>query len=355
MAVSAADTLFVNTLFSAALQKKATDIHLMAGNYPVLRLDTALYAMTDQKIMNVELLNTMLDTFLSADEKQRLTAEREVKTVYTWADRARFRVQVYYQQGYPALSFRQIPTLIPGVEELGIPEVVITQLQKQQGLILLCGPFNSGRTTTMASLLQYLNLHASKRIESFEQPIEHMLVNSKSMINQREVGKDTPSFVVGLANSLDDDVEVVAVSAMNEPGVYEQVLNLAEGGKLVIAIMNTNSAVTTLEKFLGSIPHDKLHWAKDALSHSLLAIMNQRLVTSNTGGRTLVLEVMTMTPAVASMIQENNFAQLPTVMQTSRDEGMVALDYRLQELVRMGKVSADEARKAASDPSLIRT
>lgn len=353
MPTSTAETLLVNKIFSVALEKKATDIHLVSGNYPIFRIDGTLHVMKDEKILNVETLNALVDMLLKEEDKEYLTIEREVRTVYTWANRARFRASIFYQQGFPALSFRLIPSEIPDPKKLHIPDTIVERSQRRHGLIVICGPFNSGRTTTMVSLLQHINLTASKRIVTLEQPVEYLLVNSKSMINQREVGRDTPTFIHGVKDAIDEDVDVIGVGALHETGVHERIITLVESGKLVIAVANAISTISALEKFITSIPEQKRQWAKDAMSTLLLAVMNQRLVPAIGGGHLLASGILTMTPAVTAVLQDEHFTQLTTVMQTSREEGMVTLDVRLQELVREGKVPVDAARRYANDPSII--
>ncbi len=355
MPASSVETLSLNSIFSTALEKKATDIHLIAGNYPVLRLDSKLFVLADEKVLSVDIIMSLIDAWLTPEEKERLNKEKEIRTIYTWADRARFRASIFYQQGYPAISLRAIPRDIPDPKILGIPDLLLDRITNRQGLIILCGPFNSGRTTTMASLLQYVNMSHSRRIVTLERPIEYMIINNKSIINQREVGRDTPSFIQGSKDLLDEDADIVAISEASEQGIQELVLTLAESGKLVIMIMNAASSISAIEHFIDSIPKERRQWAKDALSHVLIAIAAQRLVPGAGGGRVLAVEVLTMNAAVTSILQEDNFAQLGTVLQTSRDEGMISLDYRLVELVRTGKISAEEAKRYAVDPSSIRS
>lgn len=353
MPVSSAETLLLNKIFGIALERKASDIHLIPGNYPVLRLDQKLFVMMEENILTVDIVQGLVDSFLSETEHERLKKEREVKTIYIWANRARFRATVFYQKGYLAISLRLIPRAIPSPKDLKLPAVVLDKIVAQQGLIIICGPFNSGRTTTIASLLEYINTNFSKRILTIERPIEYLLVNSKSIVNQREVGSDTTSFIQGLTDSIDDDVDVIGVSELQEAGVYELLLTVVESGKLVLAIMNTSSAIATIERFLSNIPRDRRSWAKDVLSKQLLLVVSQRLVPANVGGYTLATEILTMTAAVSSIIREENFSQMTNVLQTSRDEGMSSLDSRLAELVRGGVIAAEEARKFAFDPNSI--
>jgi len=354
MAISSAETLSLNKIFGIALERKATDIHLMPGNYPVLRIGSQLYVMMEESILTAATVEGLIDSFLTNEEKESLKSQREVKTVYTWADRARFRASVFYQKGFLSMALRMIPKEVPKLDTLNLPANMSEQVTSKQGLIIVCGPFGSGRTTTMASLLNHINNNASKRIVTFERPVEYLLVNNKSIISQREVGKDTSSFAQGLMNVLDEDVDVVAVGEMEEPGVQELVLTTVESGKLVIALMNTNSVISTLEKFLSSIPEEKRAWAKDAFSKSLLVILSQRLVDGISGKRVLATEVLTITSAVIAIIRDENYSQLASVLQTSRDEGMVSLDFKLAQLVADGQISAEEARKYATDPSAIR-
>jgi len=354
MAGSTAETLFVDAIFGVALEKKASDIHLMAGNYPVLRLDRKLFVLAEEKLITVDTINLLIDSWLSAEEKKLLLTEKEVRTMYTWADRARFRVTVFYQQGYPAISIHLVPQTVPLANTLNLPKVLLEKINSRQGLIIISGTFNSGRTTTIAALLNYINTNFSKRIVTIERPIEYLHVNVKSMINQREVGRDTPSFLQAMKDLLEDDAEVGVVTELSEPGTHELALTLAESGKLIIVVVNANSAISTIERFLGNISHEKRLWAKNSLNSVLKIITSQRLVPAIGGGRALACEVLTMSPAVASIIQEEKFTQLSNVLQTSREEGMMSLDYRLLELVKEGKIAAEEAKAYALDPNNIR-
>lgn len=354
MPASTTETVLFNALFSVALEKKATDIHLVSGNYPVLRLENKLYVLSDQMILTVDMLLSLVKILLTEDEQKRLESEREVRTIFTWANRARFRATVFYQQGYPVVTFRMIAAVVPDVKELTIPEAVLRHLTRSQGIILITGPYNSGKTTTLASLVQHLNATVSKRIVVLERPIEYVIVNQRSLVSLREVGRDTPSFVHGIRDAIDDDVEIVAISELSEPGVHELVLELAESGKLVLALMNAHSAPTALEAFVNAIPNEKRQWAKDSLPVHLLVVTNQRLIAALGGGRVLACEVLTMTPPVATSIQEDRFMQLPNIMQTSRQEGMQLLDHRILELVKTGKITAEEGKRHALDPNNIK-
>lgn len=351
---SSADNLLINAILGVALEKKATDIHLMAGNYPVLRLDSKLFALADEKILTVDTIAALVDSILTEADQKRLVVEKEVRTVYVWGSRARFRATVYYQQGYPAVSLRRIADEIPDSRRWTVPAPLLEKMSVHQGLIIVCGPFNSGRTTTVASLLQEINANQTKRIVTIERPIEYMMVNKQSLVNQREVGRDTPSFVQGMRDLLDDDVDVVAVNDIDEEGAAEMALTLAESGKLVFVIMNATSTISALEKFVGMIAKDRRNWGKDSLISVLLGVVAQRLVPAVGGGRVLACELLTMSAAVASIIQEEKFPQLGNVLQTSREEGMISMDFRLMELVRAGKISAADAKLYAIDPNNIR-
>jgi twitching motility protein PilT len=306
---STAQTILIDKLFSVALEKKATDIHLMAGNYPIFRVGSQLNILADQKVLTVDTMTALADSLLSEHQKQRLTVEKEVRTVYEWADRARFRTVAFYQQGYPAFTFRLIPSEIPDPTQQQLPEVLLKKVLHKQGLIIISGPFNSGRTSTVASILQHMNQNFSKRIVSLEHPIEYLMTNSKSMVVQRQIRRDTPSFIKGIKDVVDDDVDIVAVSEMTENGVQELILTLVESGKIVIAVMNAISAISALEKFIDSVSRDKRKWAKDLLAEMLLAVTNQRLVPGIGGGYILAVEVLTMVPAVASIINDENYSR----------------------------------------------
>ncbi|MCB9802861.1 Flp pilus assembly complex ATPase component TadA [Candidatus Nomurabacteria bacterium] len=352
--MSTTETLLVNKILNLAAERRATDVHLTAGNYPVLRIDGKLVTLTEEQVLTPDFLLAMVDGFLSETDKKNLEASREVVTVYSWANRVRFRARVFYQKGYVAISLRIIPQLIRSPKDLGLPQVLTQLITKERGLIIITGPFGSGRTTSVASLLETLNRNKGLHVQTLEKPIEYLLANNQCIIEQREIGKDTGSFLKGLEDTLDEDVDVVVVGMLSEDGLEEMLLQTAESGKLVIAVMDADTVISALERFISNLSPEKKIWGQDVLSQVLLGVVAQRLLPKIGGGLSLAYEVLTMTSAVQAIIKDNRLYQLNSIMQTSKEEGMINLDKSLLELVKVGEISANDAILQASDADSFR-
>lgn len=348
------DTLFINKILNVALERKATDVHLVVANNPVLRIDGRLVTLNEESLLTADIINALVSSFLSPADLERLNKEREITTIYTWADRARFRAKVFYQKGFLAISLRLVSSFIMSPKDLGIPPAILQSLNKTSGLIIVTGPYGSGRTTTAAALLETLNRNRGLHIQTIEQPIEYLFVNNQSVIEQREVGRDVTSFIHGLDAMIEDDVDAVLLGSLHEEGLEEKVLELAESGKLVIVIMDADSVISALDRFISNLAPERRTWGQNLLSEVLLAVLAQRLLPRVGGGLALACEVLTTTPAVKSSIKDNHLYQLSSIMQTSREEGMVYLDKSLWDLVRAGDIAPEEAMKVADNPQIFK-
>lgn len=343
------DTLIINNILNSAAERKATDVHLVAGNSPVVRVDGRLVTLTDQPILTPDILNSLAESFLSAEDRETLSQEREIVTTYNWANRSRYRAKIFYQKGYLAISLRLISPVIRPPKDLGVPPAIVQLLNREKGLIIITGTFGSGRTSTAASLIETLNQNKGMHIQTLERPIEYLFSNNQSIVEQRQIGKDVISFTEGLKDLLDEDVEVILVDGLHEKGSEELILELAESGKLIIMIMDADSVISALERFINNISEEKREWGKELLANVLLGILAQKLLPRVGGGVSMVSEVLTSTPAVRSSIKDNNLHQLYSIMQTSKDEGMTSFDKSLMELVRIGEISSEDAKENSMD------
>ncbi|RJQ35413.1 hypothetical protein C4566_00635 [Candidatus Parcubacteria bacterium] len=348
------DTLLINNILNIASERKATDVHLIAGNSPVIRVDGRLVTLTEEKVLTPSSLNSVAEIILTKEDIERLGQEREVSTIYSWNNRARFRIKAFYQKGFIAISMRLIPAYIRSPKDLGIPQAIIQLLNREKGLLIITGPFGSGRTTTVASLLETLNQNKGVHIQTLEKPIEYLFANNQSVIEQREIGKDVADFSQGIADVIDEDIDVVYISTVHEFGIEEKILELAESGKLVIIVMDADSVISAIERFISDLPQEKREWGHDLLADVLLGALGQRLLPRIGGGFSLACEVLTSIPAVKSSIREDKLHQLSSIMQTSKDEGMIDLDKALLAKIRAGEVSPEDAMNQALDPQIFK-
>lgn len=332
------DSLLLNTILNSALERKASDIHLVAASNPVIRVEGKLITLNEQQVLTPDVLLGIAEGLLKKSDLEKLNSNKEVITIYNWPNRARFRVKIFFQKGFLALSFRIISTMIPSPKDLLLPSSIAQILQKEKGILIITGQFASGRTTTSFSLLEALNQTKGLHIQTLEDPIEILLSNNLSIIEQREVGRDTISFLQGLKDMQDEDVDIVMLSSLHEDGMEELILELAESGKIVLVIMDADSVVSAIDRFINNIDVDKREWARDVFSNVLLGVIAQKLLPRLGGGLILATEILTSTSAVRSMLKENKLAQLYSIMQTSRSEGMMTMQNSIDELLSNGLV-----------------
>lgn len=344
------DTLIINDILNAAAERKATDVHLVAGNNPVIRVEGRLITLVDQQILTGDILMALAESFLTPEYFEKLNKNREVISIYNWADRNRYRTKIFYQKGFLAISLRLIPSFIRAPKDLGVPTSILQLLNREKGLIIITGPFGSGRTSTAVSLIETLNQNKGLHIQTLEKPIEYLFSNNQSVIEQRSVGKDVNSFVEGLKNMLDEDIDAVFIDSAHEEHIEEVILELAESGKLIILTMNADSVMSALERFIDRIDSAKRDWARQTLADVLLGVTSQRILPRVGGGMSMASEVLINNSAVSSSIRSDKLNQLNSIMQTSKDEGMSTLDKSLVELVRIGEITTDDARSQAMDP-----
>lgn len=348
--MGSADNLLLTKLLAAMAERRATDLHLVVGNYPFLRIAGQLINLTDQAVVTPEYIESSL-VFFGADlDQSQLKDKTDIRFIYTAATKARFRVHVFKQKGNWSVSIKMLPQKIVGLSELGLPPIAQTIVKAQRGIVFVVGPFGSGRSDTLAAIIQEINNTRNEHILLLEQPLEHLFVNNKSIVEQREVGKDVASFAEGLAVVKEEDVNIVALSEVPDIKSLELVLELAESGRLVMAILDYDSVATALNGILSDFSEEKVIWAKEVLSNLLIAVLAQRLVLALHDGVALACEVLTNSQAFKVLIKENRWQQLDNILQTSRAEGMQSLDQSLLQLVQQGKVAQTEALKHALNP-----
>jgi len=337
----------LNNILAETVKRQASDLHLTVGKQPVIRIDDKLQPLLEAEVLTADFLTEIADSLLKEEQQEVLEKEKEITFIYNWENKARFKINIFQQRGYLSISWRLIPAKVRTLLELGLPPAVDKFTKLKDGLIILTGPFASGRTTTAVSLIEEINKNRAEHIITIEKPIEFIFTNKKSIIDQREVGRDTNSFLDALENCQEEDLDVLLVEEINSPQELSLILDIANAGTLVIALMNTDSAIQTIEKILFSYQSFERERIQNLLASVLRGIVVQRLLPQVGGGLVLVSEVLVSILAVKSVIREGKIRQLNSILQTSKEEGMITLDQSLADLVKRGKIVSEEALTVA--------
>jgi twitching motility protein PilT len=345
--------LEINKLMMEVLQQNGSDLHLVAGKPPTIRVDSSLIELKQYDILSGNAIGGMVDVLLGSEErKKKFREELEIDFSFSFKDNIRFRINAYYQKGYPAAALRLVPNKIKTLEELNLPRQLKNFTHYPQGLLLVCGPTGHGKSTTLASMVDLINRTYAHNILTIEDPIEFIYTQDKSLINQREVGQDTLAFPKALRSVLREDANVVLVGEMRDLESISTTITLAETGHLVFATLHTNDAAQSVDRIIDVFPAYQQNQIRLQLSNILLGIVSQRLLPRIGGGRVPALEIMIMNNAVGNIIREGKTHQLPNVIHTSTSSGMISMDRYLAELVRSNQVRLEDAQRFATDTQL---
>jgi len=342
----------------AALQQVlftgASDLHITANAAPMLRVDGGLSPVAGASVWNAEKVRAALVSLLSPDQLARFEEHLELDLAYTLSASARFRVNMYQQRGAIGAAFRLIPTTIKTLEQLGVPESVGRFATLPRGLVLVTGPTGSGKSTTLAALIDLVNRTRADHIVTVEDPIEFMHGNKRSLVNQREVGHDTHSFGAALKHVLRQDPDVILVGEMRDLETISVALTAAETGHLVFATLHTQSAASTIDRVIDVYPPHQQDQVRTQLSATLQGVVSQTLVKKAQGnGRVVATEVLVTTPAISNLVREGKSYQITSAMQAGRELGMHTMDQHLAELVDEGRITRDAAFEKAHDPETL--
>lgn len=340
----------IQQLLQLTVDKKASDLHLIVGVPPTLRIEGALFPIPDEPVLHPESVERAIQTVLSPEQKERFTVNKELDFSLSFSERARFRINAYYQKGTPAIAFRLIPITVPPIDSLGLPGIVHNFATLRQGLVLVTGPTGHGKTTALASILEEINQTRPEHIITIEDPIEFVFTPKKSIISQREMRSDTHSWEIALRSVLREDPNVVLVGEMRDAETMAAALTVAETGHLVFATLHTNSAAQTVDRVVDVFPEEQQGQVRLQLSQVLQAVFSMRLVSGSDGRRVVAYEVMVGTPAIRTVIREGKTHQIDGIIQTSSVAGMGTLESSLGALVRSGRVTMDQALSWAIRP-----
>lgn len=332
-------TLYLQNILKFALDNRASDAHLSVGLPPILRIDGVLVR-SDEAPIEAKEMESMLTRAITPEQRERFAKEHDLDFSFS-VDSARFRVNASYERGNIALVARVIPSVIPSFKELLIPDVIADMVTSYSGLILITGPTGSGKSTTLASIIERINNERPVSIITLEDPIEFLFTSKKALVMQRELGADMHTFGDGLKHVLRQDPNVIMVGEMRDPETMATTLTLAETGHLVFSTLHTPSAAQAVDRIIDSFPPFQQTQIRSQMALSLKAIISQQLLPRLGGGRVATREVLVNTPAIGNMIRENKVAQIANVMQTNAAAGMFTYTQNLRELVDQDLISKD--------------
>ncbi len=344
-----ANNLRIELLLEEVIKQKASDLHLQVGLPPMLRVDGSLKAVSGAENLNEEQVESLVFAILDEDQKQILIKDKEFDFSFAFGDLGRFRVNAFHERGNMAAALRLIPNEIKTIDELSLPQVVSSFAEYPRGLVLVTGPTGSGKSTTLAAIIDKINTERAEHIVTIEDPIEFTHKSKKSVVVQREVHYDTYSFSAALRSSLRQDPDVVLIGEMRDLETIAAAITIAETGHLVFATLHTNSAAQSIDRMIDVFPPHQQPQIRAQLSAMLQAIVSQRLVPAIGGGRMVAAEIMVATPAVRNIIREGKSHQLDAVIQTGAEHGMQSMDKTLVSLIHAGTITYEEARNFAVD------
>ena len=342
----------IDAFLKLGLAQGCSDVHLAVGVPPMLRLHGDLMPIKFRDLGAAE-LESYVSEILTPGQKERFGTGRDVDFSYVSEDGGRFRVNVFRKETGVGATFRFIPGDIPRLDKLHLPKVVQSLCDHHQGMILVTGSTGTGKSTTLAAMIDYLNSNRNLNIISLEDPIEFVHQSKRSQVVQRELGTHLPSFAEGIRAALREDPDVILVGEMRDAETISMAMTAAETGHLVLGTLHTTGAVKTIDRIIDALPGEMREQTKSFLSQSLLAVITQTLVKTPDGrGRRAVVEIMVMTRAIAKLIMTDQTHQLPSQLQTGRDQGMQLMDQALLEAIQRKEVDPDDAFRYASDKAL---
>jgi twitching motility protein PilT len=340
----------IEDLLRTMVEKGASDLHLKAGSPPMLRIDGELVP-AGYEMLSPDVLRRMIESILTEQQKAEFVAEKELDLAYSVPGLSRFRVNVYIQRGTWAAAIRVIPARPFTIDELKLPPILKELAVKPRGLILVTGPTGSGKSTTLAAMINHVNENRRCHIVTIEDPIEFLHKDKLSVISQREVGSDTHSFAAALTRVLRQDPDVILIGEMRDLETISVAITAAETGHLVMATLHTSGAAATVDRIVDVFPPHQQQQIRMQLSVSLEGILSQALLQKAKGtGRVLAMEILTITPAVRNVIREAKTHQIPNLIQAGSQFGMISLDQSLKNLYQQGLVTYEEALSKCTNP-----
>ncbi|MDO8663694.1 MAG: type IV pilus twitching motility protein PilT [Candidatus Wildermuthbacteria bacterium] len=338
-------------LLELTIKEQASDLHLSVGHQPTLRIAGDLVLLLKHKILSPADVLGLVQSLMSPEQFQRFEAQKEIDFSYNLEGQARFRANVFYQRGEISCALRLVPTQIKTIEELDLPPILHEFGKANQGFFVVTGPSSQGKSTTLAALIDEINHTRTDHIITIEDPIEYIFKDDRSLIDQREVFQDTLSFASALRSTFRQDPDVIMVGEMRDPETMATAITAAETGHLVFATLHTNSASQTIHRIVDSFPSEQQDQVRAQLSGSLLGIVSQRLIPRIRGGLIPACEILLNTPATANLIREGKIHEIPLVIETSAEIGMISLNRALADLVKRREITLENALNYSLSPA----
>jgi len=331
----------LNELLLTTARQNASDLHLAVGRRPTIRVDSILVPVANESILTKEDAEGLVFELVGEKRLEEFKRNRQIDFSHNYEDKARFRVNAYYQRNFVAAALRLVPAQIKTLEELELPPILHDFVKLNQGFVLTVGPAGHGKSTTLAALLDEVNHTRNDHIITVEDPIEYIFSQDRCIISQREVGGDTLSFRDALRAVLRQDPDVIMVGEMRDPETISTAMTAAETGHLVFSTLHTNSASQTIDRIIDSFPPNQQGQIISQLASTLVAIISQRLIPRVGGGRIPALEIMLVNPAIRNLIREQKIYQIDLVIETSVQEGMMSLNRSLVNLIKRKEISLE--------------
>lgn len=335
----------IDDLLREAQEYGASDVHISYNRPPFFRIDGKLAPVGD-KVIDGQELPAMMEHLMGTNQ-QRITTldeQRQVDFSYAIDGGTRFRVNIFYHVNQLSAALRLIPSTIQTINELNLPPQILQFAELKQGFVLVVGPAGHGKSTTLAALIEYINQNRREHVITIEDPIEYLFTDKQSIIDQREVGDDAPSFADAIRVTLRQDPNIIMIGEIRDQESMQTALTVAETGHLVFATLHTNDAGQTIERIIDSFPSEQQQQVRSQLANALSGVVSQRLLPWTSGGRIPAVEIMMATTAIRNVIREGNVHQVAGIIQTSSDVGMQTMDSSLQALVDAGAVRLEDAR-----------
>ncbi len=340
-------------LVDVVVTQGASDIHLSEGRHPTIRVSGNLIPLVKKDILSHEDTMGMLAEMTSPANRDLFLKQKELDFSYGHSDKARFRGNAFYQQGYAGIALRLIPKVIKDLQELHLPPILETFAQKKQGFFLVVGPVGQGKSTTLASMIEIINRNRAEHIITIEDPIEYIYEQKKSIIDQREVRQDTSTFESALTSVLRQDVNVILLGEMRGHETMAAAVTAAETGHLVFSTLHTNNAAQTIDRIIDSFPAGQQDQIRVQLSSSLIGVFSQRLLPRISGGLIPAYELLIVNNAVSNLIREKRTHEINTVIETGAESGMIDINRMIAELVRQGEITIETAYLHSSNPKVL--